>query len=180
MSVATEVAWFGENWARVIVALTSTGTLTLALKFYMAWTKNRSDEKKIDLDGDAKIREHWAAELAALRDQISKSGEAHAQRAAAAEDRYRNGLKAADERHEAAMKAADEREAACHAEVQGLREQVRELSDEIVGLRRQLGQAARSAIVIATHAPSDTIVEAADRAADALEKLDTKGTTNDR
>lgn len=166
------MSWLETNWLRVILALTSTSTTAIALRFYTVWRKGKSDDAKLEQDGDAKIRDHYAAELAALREQIIKSGEQHAQRATQAAERYEAMLRAADERHAAAMIAADEREAACHGEVRQLREEVRVMADEIIGLRRQLGQAAKSAIVLATHAPGVGLVEAADRAADALDALE--------
>jgi hypothetical protein len=153
------------------VAFTSTGTLGFAGAAYRTWRNGRSTDRKVDVDEADGIRDHWAAELAALRTQIIQSGERHAEREARSQERYEAGLAAANARHDAAMDAADEREAACQAQVRELRLEVRDLSAEIIGLRRQLGQSARSAIVIATHAVSEDIQHSADRAAAALDAL---------
>lgn len=168
MTLANDVSWLAENWARIIVAATSTGTLGFAGAFYRTWRKGRTDDLKTDTDADGKLRDHYAAELQSLRDQIRASGEADAKRAVQAEERHRKAMEAADDRFNRAMTASDEREAASQAEIRLLREEVRKLSEEIFGLRKNVGQAGRSAILLATHSPSADIVDVADRAATAL------------
>jgi chromosome segregation ATPase len=172
--------WIAENWLRVVLAVTSSATLGVAVQFYRIWRSARSADRKLDVDEADGIRDHYAAELAALRAQIVTSGTAHAERAREAEERYRAGLRAADERHDAAMRAADEREAQCQENVRELRSEVRHLSDEIIGLRRQLGQSSKSAIVLATHAPTETIKASAERAATALDELEARAHEHER
>lgn len=164
----SEIAWLSENWARVTVSLTSAGTMGFAGAFYNSWRKGKSDDLKTEVDGDTKLRDHYTTELQSIRDQLTKSSEAHVKRAVEAEERHRLAMTAADERFNRAMAAADEREAACQGEVKLLREEVRKLSDEILGLRKNVGQAGRSAILLASHSPGSNIIEAADRAATAL------------
>lgn len=166
------MSWIETNWLRLILALTSTSTTAIALRFYTVWRKGKSDDAKLEQEGDAGIRDHYARELTQLREQVVKSGEAHAARAAVQTERYEAMLRAADDRFAAAMEASGEREAKCHAEVRLLREEMSKMSEEIIGLRRQIGQTGRSAIILATHAPSETIQHSAERAADAIEALE--------
>ncbi len=167
-----DVAWMAENWARVVVAASTTATTGVAVQFYRTWRKGRSEDLKTETDGESVLRTHFTAELASIRTQLTASGAAHAERAAAAETRYRTGLRAADERFDVAMKAADEREARCQAELHQVRDEVRALTDELRGMRGQLMHTSRAAIVLATHAPSIPVQEAAERAADALDQAE--------
>lgn len=169
------VLGFFAEWGRAIISLSSLGTLGVALQFYRVWRAGRTSDEaqrqsalKLDQDGDGAIRDHYATELTALREQIIKSGNAHAEREQLSAARHREQLTAADERFRIAMEAADGREAECQRQVRGLREEVQALSEEIIGLRHQLGQSSRSAIILAATAPSLPIREAADRAADAI------------
>lgn len=155
-----------------IAAIFSAGSFGVVASGVNTWRKNSTLAKKVADEGDAGIRDHYSEELKALRQQILESGRLHAERAAEAERRYREGLRAADERHDAAMSAADERERACQGEVRELRREILKLSDEVIGLRRQLGQVGTSAVILATHAPSELVQEAAARAVEALDKLD--------
>lgn len=168
MNGATELSWLGENWARIIVSLTSIVSASTIVAGYRVWRNGKSADLKVETDGDGQLRIHYAAELQSIRDQLTKSSAAHVQRAADAEARHREAMIAADERFNRAMLASDEREAACQAEVRLLRDEVRKLSEEIFGLRKNMGQSGRSAIVLAAQVPSLDIQTAADRAADAL------------
>lgn len=151
----------------------------IGLKFYIAWQKGKTDtanvalaQDKLDLEGDKAIRDHYADELKSLREQIQKSGDGHAMRYAAAEERHQLAMQKADERFNAAQAAADERERGCEAKVAALRATVAALTEEVQGLRALMGQTGRSAIVLATNRPSLQVQEAADRAATALGNLD--------
>jgi len=59
------------------------------------WLKN----KRLSIDSDGGIRDHYAKEVAGLRDQVLAVQQAATQTAAAAEDRYNKAIRAADERH---------------------------------------------------------------------------------
>jgi len=170
-----EIASFFAEWGRAIISVSSLGTFAFAARFYFQWrANNRADAQveqngdKIKLDGDKAIRDHYATELTALREQIVKSGDAHAERERLSAERHREQLTAADQRFQIAMDAADGREAECQAQVRVLRGEIQALSEEVIGLRHQLGQSSRSAIILAASSPSLPIREAADRAADAI------------
>jgi len=166
--MSSEMSWIAENWARLVVAASSLGTLRFAQMAYGIYRKGRSEDLKTEADGDTNLRDHYAKELQSLRDQITRSGEQHAERAEAMASRHRAAMIAADERFDRAMSAADAREAACQAEVRELRKDVSRLSEELIGLRRILAQTSRSAIVLAGQVPTETIETAAGRAADAI------------
>jgi hypothetical protein len=156
-------AWISENvrpWIATAGSLASGG---IATRLYIAWRNGNISEKQIDVDADDKLSSHYATELAALRAQIVASGEAHARRQTLA-----------DERYDAGMKAADAREAHCQEQVATLRAEVLSLSDQVVGLRRLLGQTSASAVILATHAPSADVQDAAHRAAEHITELEDK------
>lgn len=164
----SEIAWIGENWLRVIMAIGSIVTSGGVLKMAQLYYQNKNAALKLVLETDSaadvaadKLSAHYATELEALRTQITRQGEAHA-------DRQRK----ADERYDAGMKAADEREAHCQEQVATLRAAVADLTKEVLGLRSIIAQTGRSAIVLAAHSPSMEIQEAADRAATALGEAD--------
>lgn len=152
-----EIGWIAENWSRVIVSITSTATAGFAAQAYRVWRRGKSDDLQIGTTRETALRDHYATELASLRNQIIKSGEASHNRQMAADDRYNQ-----------AMKASDEREAACLQRVDSLMARVDELQEIVAGFRDNLRQTERSAIILATHAPSIPIQEAAGRAAVAL------------
>lgn len=162
------MTWLGENWLRIIMAIGSIVTSGGVLKLAQLYYSNKNAALKLTLDTDIAdnaaadlLSKHYATELEAMRLQITRQGEAHA-------DRQRK----ADERYDAGMKAADEREAHCQAQVAELRLAYAELTKEVLGLRAIIAQTGRSAIVLAANAPSIPIQESADRAATALGEAD--------
>lgn len=169
------MAWFEENWLRVIMAITGVLTSGGVLKLAQLYYSNKNAALKLGLDTDIAdnvaadlLSKHYATELEALRTQVTRQGEAHADRQRRADERYDAGMKAADER----MKAADEREEHCQEQVSALRKAVAELTKEVLGLRAIIAQTGRSAIVLAANAPSLPIQESAERAATALGEAD--------
>lgn len=166
------MTWLEDNWLRLSIALSSFVTSGAALKFLHIYLQNRTANKTLDLNAEDTLNKHYAAELAALREQVVKTGDSARARAEAAEKRHMEAQIASDERFDRAMKASAEREQACEDRVSELRDEVRTLSDEIAGLRKNVGQSGRAAIVLASQVPSLTIQEAADRAATALGDAD--------
>lgn len=169
--MSQEAAWMGENWLRIIIALGSIITSTGTLGIYRVYRNAKSADLKLELEGENNLNSHYATELASLREQLVKTGENARLRANEAEDRHNRALAAAEERHVLAMAAAEERfniamRAAAEREIQ-LRDEIRKLSEEMHGLRGNLGQTGRSALYLASQAtqpPSETILAAADRA----------------
>lgn len=162
------MVWLGENWLRIIMAVGSVVTSGGVLKLAQLYYQNKNAALKLVLDTDTandlaadKLRTHYAGELEALRSQITKQGDAHAER-----------QRKADERYDAGMKAADEREEHCQKQVSALRVAVAELTKEVLGLRAIIAQTGRSAIVLAANSPSLPIQESAERAATALGEAD--------
>lgn len=97
------------------------GLLGLATTF---WLRNR----KLSIESDNGLREHYTKELAALRAQVLAVGTSADTRMAAAEQRYTEAIVAADQRH-----------VACEAECQRLR-------DMVSGLERQMAQVHKSSV----------------------------------
>lgn len=164
----TQILWATEYLRPWLTTLFSAGTFAIAANAYRTWRRGKTDDLKIEADtlkieADVadRLSAHYATELASLRDQIIKSGEAH-------QDRQER----ADRRYTASMEAADQRERECQEQVGTLRKEIQKLSDEVFGLRRQLSQTSRSAIILAGHVPTDNIAEAAERAALALDSVE--------
>jgi len=166
----TQILWATEYLRPWLTTAFSAGTFTVALSGYRIWRKGKTDDLKvasdtlkIEADVADRLSAHYATELASLREQIITSGNAHADR-----------QERADRRYTASMHAADERERECQAQVSTLRDEVRKLSEEVFGLRRQLSQNSRSAIILAGQVPTDDIAAAAERAAMALDEVESR------
>lgn len=101
--------------------LTSTAIVGLFALVVNFWVKNR----QLSLDAESGIRDHYAKELAALREQILKIQEASDARVANAEARYTEAVQAADRRHHD-----------CEAECDRLRERVAAIERKYVQLHR--------------------------------------------
>lgn len=112
------------GWGTFIVLLSIIGSL---------WLKN----KKIVVDSEGGIRDHYAKELSALRLQFLAVQAASDERA-----------KHADERYDAALTAADGRHAACEETCDGLRKQVAVMQQELDGMRRQISSFGEGSIRI--------------------------------
>ena len=161
-----------EPLLRPIIALGTMVTSGGVIALYSANRKSKAELLALANTAEDKLNTHYATELKSLREQLVTTGNAARDRAAAAETRHLEAQSAADERFNRAMAAADERERACEERVRELRDEVRLLSDEMAGLRKNTGQNARSAIVLATQVPSLTVQEAANRAVTALDQCD--------
>lgn len=100
----------------------STGALvTLAGIVVKLWL----DNKKLNIDSEGGIRDHYAKEVAGLRAQILAVQDQADLRASRAEQRYNEAIKAADERH-----------GHCEAECERLREMVRGLERQIATIHK--------------------------------------------
>jgi hypothetical protein len=86
------------------------------------------DNKKMELDTEGGIRDHYAKELASLRSQILEATKLGDARLANAEKRYAEAIRAADSRHRN-----------CEQECDRLREKV-------IGLERQIEQIHRASL----------------------------------
>jgi len=165
------LAWV-EPMLRPIIALGTMVTSGGVIALYSANRKSKAELLALANTAEDKLNTHYATELKSLREQLVTTGNNARDRAAAAETRHMEAQAAADERFNRAMAAADERERACEERVRELRDEVRLVSEEMIGLRRNVGQSARSAIVLAANSPSIPIQESADRAATALGEAD--------
>lgn len=97
------------------------GLLTLCAKLYLT-------NKKMEIDTEGGIRDHYAKELASLRNQILEATKLGDARLANAEKRYAEAIEAADHRHRS-----------CEQECDRLREKV-------LGLERQIEQIHRASL----------------------------------
>lgn len=88
------------------------------------------DGKRVWVDSEKGIRDHYATEVASLRAQVIAVQASSAAMLAAANERYDEAVTNADARHER-----------CEEECANLRLRVRELSDEVEGLRRGISAA---------------------------------------
>lgn len=102
------------------------GLLGVCLK---AWI----DGKKVWVDSEKGIRDHYATEVASLRAQlIAVQSTASAM------------LASANQRYDEAITAADARHLQCEEECERLRHRVSELSDEVAGLQRRVSAGAKA------------------------------------
>lgn len=97
------------------------GLLTLCVRLYLT-------NKKMEVDTEGGIRDHYAKELASLRAQILEATKLGDARLANAEKRYAEAIEGADRRH-----------ASCEKECDRLREKV-------YGLERQIEQIHRASL----------------------------------
>lgn len=97
------------------------GLFALCVKLFL-------DNKKMELDTEGGIRDHYATEVASLRRQILDTQKLSDERMTNAEKRYAEAIDAADRRHKS-----------CEQECDRLREKV-------LGLERQIEQIHRASI----------------------------------
>ena len=112
------------------------------------------DGDKIADDAEARLRDHYAAELAALRSQIIAQAQKHLDRERLLDERARAAIDEARRSHEECREQNKE----LLAEVQTLREQVR-------GLQRMLTSNSVAALRVGGLPPSPEITDAAERTA---------------
>lgn len=113
------------DWGALLEAArpwVSTGALvTLAGIVVKLWL----DNKKLNIDSEGGIRDHYAKEVAGLRAQVLAVQDQADLRASRAETRYNEAIKSADERH-----------AHCEEECERLREMVRGLERQIATIHK--------------------------------------------
>jgi ABC-type transport system involved in cytochrome bd biosynthesis fused ATPase/permease subunit len=106
------------------------------------WLENR----KIGLSAETKLRDHYATEVASLRQQVLAIQAASDMRASNAEKRYEEAIAAADGRHHI-----------CEEECERLRGRMGEMQLEIDALNRRIGQL--NATSIRLFEPKSTLPE---------------------
>ncbi len=161
------------------------GLLALAIFYLLNSRKIGVDEKRVGIEREtqqdkdkADIRDHYAAEVASLRDRIDKQAERHGVNVAAiearykkmlddAEDRYRKSIEEVEAHYRRALVDADKRHDDCVKDRDALREEVAGLKSEIDGLRRQFAAAGADRVIAlgepGHRPPSDAVVESAHR-----------------
>lgn len=144
--------------------------------------------KKIGVDSTlavnvdrADIRDHYAGEVASLRNRIDEQAQRHGTNVAAVEERYKGLLEDAERRYKRAvaeveehyrkaLDAAEQRHEDCLADRDKLRDVVNELKDEVAGLRRQFATASSDQVIslgrTGMPAPSTAVLESAYRVKD--------------
>jgi len=108
------------------------GVFGLAVKLWL-------DNRKITVDSEGGIRDHYAKELAALRAQIIESGQAAAARLLEAQQIGDARLAAAEKRYTQATENADRRHRSCEEECDRLRAKV-------FGLERTIAQLHKTSV----------------------------------
>lgn len=103
----------------ILTLILGAGGLGIILKY-------RLGTRKLDLDSEEAIRDHYAKEVAALRQQML-----------VLEQHYRNMLDASDRRHED-----------CQIDRDRLRDRVRELEKHVEGLERQISQYSADRLIV--------------------------------
>lgn len=110
------------------------------------------DEKRVRLDDDKDIRDHYADEVRQLRDQVVKQGERHRAVLREVDKDYKASLTAAESRHDECVQQRDE-----------LRDQVRALKDLVDGLQRVILQNSASGVIALGDAVHPDVRAAAER-----------------
>ena len=122
----------------------STGSLVglagLAVKLWL-------DNKKLTIDSESGIRDHYAQEVASLRAQVLAVQTAADARVANAEKRYEEAIASADARHHV-----------CEQECDRLRDRMSDMQTEIDALNRRIG--ALNAASLRLFEPKTTLPDA--------------------
>lgn len=117
--------------------ITSAGVLSLLGLYFRFYTQNR----KLSLDGDAKLRDHYAQEVERLREFSAKEIAALREQLAKQATQFREDLQNLENRYRRMLDEAEERHDSCIADRDGLRKRVAELEDDWRGLLRVVTQA---------------------------------------
>lgn len=155
------------------------------LVYYLLGSRKVGVEETSERNKDrADIRDHYAAEVSAMRAALEKQAADHskalAETAAAhvlamteIESRYKKLLRETEEHYRKAVVAAEERHDACVKDRDKLGDEVNALKDEVAGLRRQIGMHSVDRVTELRSAGgvSDDVAEASDRVRTILESV---------
>lgn len=142
----------------VITLILGAGGLGIILKY-------RLGTKKLDLDSEEAIRDHYAKEVARLTEKLESETQGFRATMRDMEEHYRRMLSDSDRRHEE-----------CQRDREALRQEVSNMHDEIRGLKRQIARYSADALVILEDrgCPSDAAPHAASSAARVKRKTESK------
>lgn len=135
-----------------IMAFATSGILGLLLRHKIQAGRLALDGERLAMDGDVNIRDHYAKEVAALREQLNNQSRKFREDLQALDDRWRNLLKESEDRHEECLKDRD-----------ALRGRVNTLEDELRGLIRVITQASIDRVLMLGTELPDDIRAAAER-----------------
>lgn len=143
------------------------GILGLLIWWQLGLRKIDVEQIGIDNQDRADIRDHYAAEVAALRQRIDAQAQNHATRVADLERRYQENVSEAEARWRKAVRDVEERHEKCERELSLQAEKVRKLEKDYAGLERQiLTQASDRVLALGAPGrpqPSDDVLAAAKR-----------------
>lgn len=147
--------------------ITATGITTLVgvvLHFILGRRKLGIDEKKIDNENEADIRDHFAEEISGLRASLESSSHRHLERERLTDHRHRRALASVENRYRRLLTESDEKHDHCQQELSVQRDQVQALKEQQSGLVRLILQNSASGVLrLDDSGVSDFVREAAER-----------------
>ncbi len=142
---------------------TLVGIFSLLLRAQILNRRAANEERKVEVDAEKGIRDHYADEVSQLRATVIRQGERHRDEMIAADKHWREAVQAAEERHEECQKSRDELRKAFLLAGDESRSQIEALRDLVAGLQRVILQNSAAGVLSLGDSASPEVRAAAER-----------------